>query len=249
MGNVQAFFTSLAKNTRALAIALVVLALIGAGLALFLNKKESQSEEARNALFIAEQSIDAQLKTIGEKEQLSTAVKDVNAEKAGSKVAPPKNIDYEALTYKKMDVDTEFKDAVGKLQAVADKYNGTMPAFEARLFLGNLYYNHGESEKSLPWYLKASESASGSMEKAFAYSALGYAQENAGKNQDALDSFDKALNQGEGMIKGDVLLAIARNQTKLGKTDQVKATYDRIIKELANTEYAKTAENLKAQTK
>jgi tetratricopeptide (TPR) repeat protein len=249
MGSIQSFFTSLAKNSRALVVGLVILALVGAGLALFLNKKEGESEEARNALFLAQQSVDSQIKALGDKEQLMNAVKDVKAEKAGAQVPPPKGADIEALSYKKLDVDAEFKDAISKFTAVSEKYSGTRPAFEARLYLGNLYYNHGESEKALPWYTRAVDSASGSMEKAFAYSALGYAQENAGKNQDALDSFDKALNQGEGMIKGDVLLAIARNQTKLGKSADAQATYDRIVKELADTEFSKTAENLKAQAK
>jgi len=249
MGSLQNFFSTLAKNTRSLVIVLVVLAIVGTVIGFILNKKENQSEEARNALFIAQQSVNAQLKAIGDKEQMNTVAKEVKAEKAGAKVPPAKNIDFDALTYQKLDVDSNFGEAISKLTAVSEKYNGTRPAFEARLYLGNLYYNHGESSKSLNWYVKASESANGSMEKAFAYSALGYAQENAGKNQDALDSFDKALNQGEGMIKGDVLLAVARNQTKLGKADQAKTTFDRIIKELPNTEFSKTAENLKAQTK
>ena len=239
LGMVQDFFGSLAKHSRGLIGFLVVLVIVGGGVSYFMNQRETQSGEARNILFLAEQTVDTQTKTLAEKDRLT----DLSDK---SKVTPVKTpAETDTVDFKKLDVDTVYKNSVEKLQGISTKYAGTRPAFEAELYLGNLYYKHGNSTQALTWYQKAMSGARGSLEKAFAFSALGYAQENTQQYQPALQSFESGLNLGESMIKGDLLLAMARVQAKLGQKDLAKGTYDRILKELPNTEFAKSAEHLK----
>ena len=59
--------------------------------------------------------------------------------------------------------------------------------------------------------------------------------------------FQKALELGEGSLKGDLLMAIARCQETLHDSSKARSIYDRILSELPNTEYAKAADINKAQ--
>ena len=106
---------------------------------------------------------------------------------------------------------------------------------------------HGEFTKALPWYEKASDSAPDSFEKALAFSSLGYVHESLGKPTEALQSFQKALNLGEGSLKGDLLMGVARSYEAVHDSANARSTYDKILTELPNTEYAKSAELFKDQ--
>ena len=108
--------------------------------------------------------------------------------------------------------------------------------------LGQLYAQHGQPEKATPWFQKGLDAASNSFDKAMAQAALGYINEKIGKHSDALALFEKALNQGEATLKGDLLMAIARCHEGLKDGAKARATYDQIIKQLPNTEYAKNAQ-------
>ena len=146
-----------------------------------------------------------------------------------------------------MDVDTHYPEAVKKLKAVDQDFTKTRPAFEARLKLGNLYFNHGNFEKALPWFQKAVDTAPAKLEKALALSAVGYTYENLGKGNTAIQSFQKAIDLGESSVKGELLIAIARCYEEIHDTAKARSTYDQILSELPNTEYAKNAEVYKSQ--
>jgi tetratricopeptide (TPR) repeat protein len=149
--------------------------------------------------------------------------------------------------YKKFDVDTTLAEPVKQLQLIVTDFSNTRAAFEARLTLGDLYYNHGQAEKSVKWYQEAADSAPGTFEKALAFYALGYSFENAAKPGEALKIYEKALNQGEVGLKGDLLLATARCYESMHDIAKARSTYDRIIAELPNTDYATSAQVFKAQ--
>jgi tetratricopeptide (TPR) repeat protein len=108
--------------------------------------------------------------------------------------------------------------------------------------LGTLYFDHGDFAKALPWFEKAAQSASGSFERALALSSVAYTQENLGKPSDAVQTYQKALNLGEGGLKGDLLLGMARSYEALQDTAKARSSYDQILKDLPGTEYAKSAE-------
>lgn len=150
-----------------------------------------------------------------------------------------------ASPYQKIDVDSQYGDGIKKLATVAENYPGTRASFEAVLQIGNLYYDHQSPEKAILWFSKAADGAPAQLEKASALSALGHAQENAGKFSDALQSYDKAINLGEGSLQGDLLLAKARCEEALHDVAQARSTYDQILAKLPETESSRIATILK----
>jgi tetratricopeptide (TPR) repeat protein len=227
----------------------VVLALLGLlGLAvavgLFMNHLEAQADSARNALFLAGQSLTQELKSISDAEKPKTPVV-ANLKDPKKPATPP--VAETPITFKKLDVDTQLPEAVKKLKDIDHEFGRRRAAFEARLKLGDLYFNHGETAKALPWYEKAVSSAPGKFEKALALSSLGYTYENLEKPTDALQTYQKAANLGEGSLKGDLLMGVARSYEAAKDSAKARSTYDKILTELPNTEYAKNAELYKNQ--
>jgi tetratricopeptide (TPR) repeat protein len=256
--SIEGLFTGLAKNSRAMVVCVIVLAVIAGGIALYLTRQQARSEEGRNALFLAQKSVQDGLKAIAVAEAppapatakvTAGEVKDAKGAKPDPKNDPKKKpeADLEAVAFKKLDVDAKVADGVAKLKHVAEEYQGTRAGYEASVQLGNLYYDHGDPAKSAEWFSKASDAAPGQFERALALSSLGYAQENAGKSADAAQTYERALNLGEGSIKGDVLLGMARSYEALHDSAKAKSTYDKITSELPNTEYSRTAELRKAR--
>lgn len=244
--SVNSFFDQLAKHWRILAGLGVLLLIAAAVIAVAASHQSQKSDAGRNALYLAERSLDTQMLNMAKAEMPAAPVapKDTKDAKAAPK-APQPNVD--ALLFRKMDVDTQFSDGVSKLKAVAADFTGTRPGFEATLLLGQLYLNHGDSAKAAEWFTKATEGAATPLDRALSWESLGYSQENQGKYKEALDAFEKALNIGEATIKGDLMMAKARSFESLKDTKQAQATYDQIEKDLPNTEYAKLAELYKAR--
>jgi TolA-binding protein len=241
---VSDFFGSIAKHSKAL-IALAVLILLGAAVAVFvMNKKEEKVDAGRNALFLAEKNLDGQMKKMSE---ASVPAAKTPSESKDSKVTKAPKADPEAMNYSVFDVDAKLGDTVKQLQAITQDYPGTRPAFESMMLLGKLYLDHGQASHAQEWFKKATEIPPSSLDKALAWSGVGYSYENDGKYKEAIDAFDHALNQGEGVIKGDAMMSKARSYQALKDTNQAKATYDQIISQLPETEYAKTAQASKAR--
>jgi tetratricopeptide (TPR) repeat protein len=238
------FFNALAKRPKVL-LAVLAGVVVAAGVAMAVtNQKETKTAAARDALFEAHRTLEDQLKKLAEAEK--PAVPPPAPGKEAPK-APP--ADPDSVAFKKLDVDAQLGDAVKQLTGVAEKYSGTRPAFEASLDVGDLYLRHGDPAKAVPWYQRATQGAPDRLGKALAWSSLGYAQEGAGQLKDALQSFEKSLGTGEKSVKGDVLLAIARTQEGLQDPAKARSTYDQIISQLPNTDYARQAESAKAELK
>ncbi len=234
---VSSFMKGLSKQTGLFIAILGGLLAIGVGIALYINRLEAKSLSARNAFYQAEKAWETEFKALDARENPK--------QKESTKEAP--SAATEALLFKKLDVDAQFPEAIKKLKAVDSEFATTRSAYEARLKLANLYYHHGNYEKALPWYQKALETAPNKLEKAIALTSLGYTLESLGKPTDALQFFQKAVNLGEGSLKGDLLLAVARNYEALQDTANARSTYEKIILELPNTEFSKAAETYKAQ--
>jgi tetratricopeptide (TPR) repeat protein len=270
--SVYRFFDALSKHRGAMAGAIVGVVVVGVAVGVTLNRKEEQGEAGKNALFLAQKAYETEMKTVAGVKELPPAkppvaakdgkdAKDANASKAqqaASEAADKARAEQEKANSKlledtmfaKLDVDAKFPETIKKYKGVIDQYGGTRAGFEARMALGSLYYNHGEAGKAIAPLQAATESAPGSFEKSLAFSALGYANENAGKPQEAVAAYEKALGaagaQAEA-VKGDLLLAIARSYEALKDSAKARSTYDRIISELPNSDAAKTAESLKTQ--
>lgn len=211
-----------ANPATVIAIAVVALAAVGGGV-YYTSHQSARSSAANNALYEANEALGAQLKTW--------------------EATLPKGAD---VQFQKVDVDSKFGDAVKKFAAVSEQYSGTRAAFEAEMRIGDLYFNHGDATKAISYYEKATTSAPKAFDQANAFSALGYARENSGNLQGALEAYQKALKTGDA-LKGDLLMSIARCQEQLKQPDQAKVTYDQIIAQLPNTDASKKAQALKAK--
>jgi tetratricopeptide (TPR) repeat protein len=244
------FFTALSKRPKVLlGIALAVVGASGVAVAV-MNQQESKASAGRDALFEAHRTLENQLKALAEAEKPAPA-KDAKAAKDAKEAKDAKALpaDPESIAFKKLDVDAQLGDSVKQLTAVSERYSGTRPGFEASLDLGDLYLRHGDPGKALGWYEKATRSAPDRLGKALAWSSLGYAQESSGKLNEALQSFEKALSSGEKSVQGDVLLAIARSHEGLNDSAKARSTYDKIVAQLPNTDYARQAESYRSELK
>lgn len=251
---VSRFFSSMNKHTTGLIGAVVGLIALGVIVGLWMNRIDAKTEASRNALYLAEKTMGTELKALAEKVKppvAPTQKKSKNQDKDKNPEADLalQSAQWEAAATQKLDVDANFPEAVKKLKAVETDFGKTRAAHEARLKLGNLYYNHGEYAKAVAWYEKAVSSAPGNFEKTLALSALGYTYENLGKPSEAVQTYQKAVNLGEGGLKGDLLLGMARSYEALHDTAKARSTYDQILSELSGTDYAKSAEVYKSWLK
>lgn len=242
--SVQSGFTSLSKHTTALLIGVGVLAAVGAGLAFWSTQRQSQTTEGMNALFEARSALDQAYVDLAKAQQSATP-----PAKGEKKTAETPMISAETARLQPMDVDAKLGAQTKQLAEVADKFAGTRAGFEARYTLGETYFRHGEAAKALTHFEKASATAPNAFEKSMAFNALGYAYETSGKHAEAVAAFEKASQAASTELRGPMLLAIARNHELAGAADQARAAYDQVIKQLPNSEAARTAELLKAQVK
>ena len=242
--HVRSWFEKFSQNTKQMGIAFGVFLIITAGIGVYLNQKDAKETRAQNQLFLAQKTLAESLKKLAAAEKKPETPSE---EKANAKTnAKTKEPSPEEILFKKVDVDSTFTETIQKMKTVAQDFPGTHAAYEALSTLGTLYYRHGHAEKSIDWFLKASQEASGSFEKALALLSLAYAYENSGKYSEALTYFEKALNTGEKSVRGDALLSMARNHESMKAKDKAKTLYDQVISEMPETEFSKHAELYKS---
>lgn len=212
-------FESFLKNRWPLAAGLVlVLFIVGAGVVGWKHRQNNIEQKTRDDLYQA-------LSVLKQDEAL---VKD-----------------------KKFSSLSDFQQAYAKgfesLQKVAKSAPGTRSAFEAELKLGDLYGKHGFAAEALPFFNSAATHAPQTLDRVLALISVGYTQEKLQKWSEAVSTFEKALSLGEASMQGELMLSVARVKARAGDLAGAKAVYEKIMKTLPNTEYAKTAETLQNQ--
>ena len=241
----QGFFESLTKNTSVMVSIGVGVLVVAGAIGFSLSHSEKLSSEAKDALFQANKLEQADLKALDA--SLNPAPKEAPKAKQPAKAAETKKL---SADFAKVDVDAKFGDAIKAYQGVIDKYGKTRAGYEARLAIGNLFYNHGDASKAINWFEQAAQNAPDGLERAISTGSLGYAQEASGKAADAVQSYEKALalagNENPG-LRGDLMMATARVHQSMGDAAKAKQDYELVTRELPNTEYAKTAELYKAK--
>lgn len=245
----KSFFDLMAENSKAVAVIAGILVLLAAAWAAYSSVRAGKEDEARSALFKARQTLEKELLVIAEKEPKAAvdAKADKKAADQKSKDAPAAKATAEDVAYKKLDVDQALPEGKKALLAVAEKHSGTRSAFEARLALGDLYYDHGQSALAIPHYEAASQAAPRGFEKAMAFYSLGYANENAGKFGDAAMAFDRALSLGEASLRAELLLALGRVHGLNKNAAEAKKALDKVTSEFPTSDQAKVAELLKSR--
>lgn len=242
------FFGGLIGHAKGVLVLVGAIFALGVLAALYMNHRDAQAKAGRNAYFLAQKTLETELKALVPAPPAKAPAAPKSKTDAPEAKEPPAPT-VESLTYQKMDVDTKLAGAVKKLTEVSQVFASTRSGYDAAMNLGDLYFNHGEFAKASPWYEKGLAAAPDSFEKAIALSSLGYVQENLSKPAEALQYFQKAIKLGEAGLKGDLLLAVARCYEATNDTVKARATYDQILTDLPNTEYAKSAEIFKAQLK
>lgn len=229
------FFQNITQNSRAVILGVAVLLALGVGVGFYLNHSESHAAAGQNSLFWADKAYEKELKAL----EPSDKSKKESGSVAKAVVSPS--------IEKSVDVEQKFPETLKKLLQTEKDFSRTRAGFEARLKLGDLYYHYNQYNKALPWYQKAVDSAPANFEKAVALASLGYTYENLGNSSEAIQTYQKALNLGEGSLKGDLLLGVARGHEAAHDNAKARSIYDQILADLPNTEFAKSAEIYKAQ--
>ncbi|MBL7715769.1 MAG: tetratricopeptide repeat protein [Bdellovibrionales bacterium] len=242
----KSIFDHLAENSKAVGIAGAgLLVLAGAWMA-YSAVQESKEGKARDALYVARQSIEKELQVIADREKPTQppATKGKDGKEVKSE---PVKATLEDVAYKKLDVAATFPESQKKLTEVFEKHSGTRAAFEARLAMGDLFYDHGQAENAIAHYEAASKIAPKAFEKAMAFYALAYANENAGKYGDAAAAFDRALSLGETSLRAELLTGLGRVHGLNKNVAEANKALDKVISEFPTSDHAKAAELLKSQ--
>jgi TolA-binding protein len=248
MGSVRSVFDGMAQHSKGVAIVGGVTIVVLIGTAFLLGKREQGAAEARNALYLAQKKHDAEMRAL-QPPPPPPAPDAKKGPKTGkdAKAATPPAEPHDDIEFKSLDVDAKLPETVKAYRLVIDKFSGSRAAYDAQMALGHLYLQHGQAAPSEKFLSQAVASAPRGVEKALALSALGYAREAQGKLKEAADSFNQAAATGEDAVQGDVLLALARCYEGMNDPTNARATYDKVISKLPNTEHARNAELFKAQ--
>lgn len=173
--------------------------------------------------------------------------------KAPAKKGAPTPLDDWNPAEAKFDVATLVKSGIGAMEQVASNFDGTLAAFEARLLVGNLFYDHDSSpenfKKAYAYYKAAADRAPGNDQAIAGLYAAGFAQEALGNCADAVKTFDQALNYGKSMHQADLLKAQARCYETLGKKEDAIRSYEKLISVFPNSEHSRFAQTKKADLK
>jgi tetratricopeptide (TPR) repeat protein len=215
------------------------LAVVGAWSA-WSSYRDSQAKKAGELLYSArlaeEKEIQAQLPKAATPEK----GKKTEAETASTSAA---------LESEKLDLASRFPETLKAYQAVISQYPSTQASVEARLSLGRRYLNHGQAAQAVPLFEEAAKKASGA-DRASAWNAAGYAYEASAQSPQAIQAFEKAANEapkGIDTIRGDSLVSEARVLEASNDSARAKQVYERILKELPNSEFSKAAEIAKSR--
>jgi tetratricopeptide (TPR) repeat protein len=227
-------------------LALVIVIITGAVVA-YINIQDTHSAAANNLLYEARKSLEDEEKTFAAASApaipaATTPPATPNA-KAPAKPAAPAAANPEAVAFKKIDVSSKFPESLKKYKAVIDQFPGAQAAFESRMALGTLYFNHGDPAAAMSWFQQASDQAPRTTDRAAALQSVGYSLENQGKATEALQVYQKALDQGDTTIRGDLLLGMGRCYEILKDPAKARAAYDQVISQLPNTDASKSAQS------
>ncbi|OFZ80129.1 MAG: hypothetical protein A2583_16270 [Bdellovibrionales bacterium RIFOXYD1_FULL_53_11] len=231
---VKSLFDLMADHSRKILFLLGIVFVAAFVFALLSSRSNTRNEEAKGSLFQAKQALDKELAVIASAEAPAM-------QKKSAQPSP------ELVAFKHFDVNAKLAGSVGKLKTVIKQYEGTKAALDARMTLGDLYFNHGQYAASIEWYQQAADKASGTSDRAMALLGWGYALENSKQINNAIAVYERALNTGDGMIKGDSMLSLARCFELANDKNRAKLMYERIISQLPDSPHQRTAEDLKSR--
>lgn len=237
------FFAELSRHTKGLVALLVGVVIVSAGTGFYTNFKNQKAIEGQDALYRAKKSLETQYSDWAKAEAPAVTPSLPNAKSALPSKAPK---DWSRELF---DVDAKLVTTVTQLKSISEKYAGVRAGYESALLLGDLYLDHGDAAKALPWYKMAFSRAPRGYERAATGYTLGVTHENLGQMKEALEAYQSAMSSGESALKPELLLAVARSYEAAGDATKAKNSYDEVLQSFPATEYAKAAEIGKSRLK
>lgn len=248
--NARRIFGTLAKHAKFVYGVIVALVIVGIILAKVSSDRETKTQLGRDVLFKAQQMIEKEdnaLRAEINPPQAATTEKDKSKKKDEAKPAQKAPVKSGEVQYAKVEVEKKYSGSIKALEDVLKEFPQGRVAFEANLSLGDLFFNHGKPAQASAYYEKAIGLAPGNIEKALALNSLAVSNEESGKFNEAIQTYEKVLAQGTAALKAEVYLGIARSYEGLKDNAKAKATYDKLIAEMPNSPQAKNAEIFKVQ--
>ncbi len=129
-----------------------------------------------------------------------------------------------------------------EIEKVSKHFAGSRASFEGFLLIGDAYFQHGNAAKAVEYYKAAVDNAKPRAAKPMAQYALAYAYENAKNHDAAIDALRQVISSGDKTLKGDTMMALARNYAMKGDKPRALEQYQAVGKEFPNTPLAKDAE-------
>lgn len=210
------------RGLKYLAVAILVLALLSAGYALWRKNQESKALQAFSTLSQADL---IEMRVVKESKVLSQDP-------------------VEALTEGSEADRTAY---LGALEKVRADHKGTTASHLAALRLGRWNVAKGDLPKAEALYREALSEIRGRDSQIFVSmvsEALGVVLENQERWDDALKAYESGLSAEDKTLRPLLLLSKARVLSNQKKVDEAKSVYDSVVQEYPNSSYSQQARAL-----
>jgi tetratricopeptide (TPR) repeat protein len=205
-------------DQRKLGIIIGIIVVVGVGIYFTQEVSEKKEQEGKSALYKIQKTYEDEVKALSDADKAPGASYDVDA----------------------------------KLSKTVSELNGMLNAksapdrvlYEAALKLGTMYLDHGQADKAVAAYQKASTFANSSFQKASAYYILGVADERATQFKAAIDAFQQGLSKNVDGLNGEILLGMVRNYLKLNDKQNAKLYFEKLNKDLPGAKATEMAQEL-----
>lgn len=136
----------------------------------------------------------------------------------------------------------EYQNAVNQWQNLVTQYPRTSYGIQSLFYLGNCYFWLNDYSNAVKYFSLFLEKASKKEKllRQFVYEGLGYASEQSGRYDQALEYFKKATEEGVS-LNDSGLMNLARAYEELNQNDKAIEVYNRIVKEYPQSENANVA--------
>jgi tetratricopeptide (TPR) repeat protein len=142
---------------------------------------------------------------------------------------------YQKGETKEQSAAERYRISLGKFEDIINRHKGTSAALNALFYKGECLYRLKEYNKATENYEQfINQSRKGNYLRGFAFEGLGYCHEAQGDYTQALNYFEKAVGEGEAMLRESGYLSIARCYEALN--DRVRAL--EFYKKVADTQEA-----------
>ena len=136
-------------------------------------------------------------------------------------------------SYSKNPVDREMKNsrALEGFQNINSSYSSTIAGSAALFYSGVCSYNLKKYDEAIAFYENFLKSGEGALKylKSSAFEGIGYAYEEKGEYEKALEFYEKQKKHGQNEINSTAFLNLARCYEASGDTEKACQSYERFI--------------------